>query len=427
MRIVTRNSETASFSTTTVCSEIHALLMLRTVSAAFATPVFTASSKLVGDDAVISITLTTLIATSSVVALGWILLPGVRAGQPGKHVRSAPVRSSGEPCSRRWAGSAWRAEVERWIRETLDGLGIAVTGSIAQPRVSPWSTQLTVETDCGLLWLKENCPGQAFEARLLELLAALVPDAVVAPLAIDAERGWFLTPDHGPTLSDRAGDVDLWGEVVSQWADVQRRLLPHLDSLVRAGLTVMAPAGAGAYAARRIGALDALPPDDPAHLAEEDAGRLRALLPEIERWGAALTEGPVPLGLDHNDLHANNAFVPRAGETHLRFFDLGDALVSHPFCSLLVPLNVLSYALEAEPDDPRLWRVVDAYLAVWSDVADPGTLRALVTPALRLARLGRHESWRRVLTTVSEEERAEHGRLEPLWLTMLLEPPPISG
>lgn len=337
------------------------------------------------------------------------------------------MRSSGEPCSRRWAGSAWRAEVERWIRETLDGLGIAVTGPIAQPRVSPWSTQLTVETDCGLLWLKENCPGQAFEARLLELLAALVPDAVVAPLAIDAERGWFLTPDHGPTLSDRAGDVDLWGEVVSQWADVQRRLLPHLDSLVRAGLTVMAPAGAGAYAARRIGALDALPPDDPAHLAEEDAGRLRALLPEIERWGAALTEGPVPLGLDHNDLHANNAFVPRAGETHLRFFDLGDALVSHPFCSLLVPLNVLSYALEAEPDDPRLWRVVDAYLAVWSDVADPGTLRALVTPALRLARLGRHESWRRVLTTVSEEERAEHGRLEPLWLTMLLEPPPISG
>ena len=63
-----------------------------------------------------------------------------------------------------WAGKAWRAEAERWIEVALRERGIAVTGAIDQPRIRPWSTLLTVPTDAGLVWFKENCPGQAFEA-----------------------------------------------------------------------------------------------------------------------------------------------------------------------------------------------------------------------------------------------------------------------
>jgi hypothetical protein len=337
------------------------------------------------------------------------------------------VAAGGDGCSAVWAGPAWRAEAEAWIRGALEGLGIAVTGPIEQPLVRPWSTHLTVATDAGRLWFKENCPGQAFEARLVGVLAGLVPDSVVTPPAIDSERGWLLTPDHGPTLVDRAEDVDLWAEVVSQWADVQRRLAPHAERRAGAGLTVMRPEAAAGYAASRIEAHAALAPGDPARLEPDDAGRLRAVLPEIERWGAALAAGPVPLSLDHNDLHANNAFVLWAGEAHLRFFDLGDAVVGHPFSSLLVPLNVLSHTLSPPDGDRRLERVVDAYLRAWHGVADPETLRALVPPALRLARLSRHESWRRVGATVSEAEWTEHGYLQPLWLTWLLEPPPVSG
>ena len=121
------------------------------------------------------------------------------------------VRS--EPCSEHWAGPEWRVEAERWIRSTLDGLGVSVTGAMEQQRLRPWSTQLTVATDVGHVWFKENCPGQWFEAGLLAALAELVPDAVVAPLAVEPERGWFLTPDHGATLTDRSADVDLWARL----------------------------------------------------------------------------------------------------------------------------------------------------------------------------------------------------------------------
>src|SRR6476659_8765394 len=64
--MVTRNSVTWSFSTTTLSSAIQAPLIPWTVSAAFAIPVFAASAKHVGDEAVISITLATLMAASSV-------------------------------------------------------------------------------------------------------------------------------------------------------------------------------------------------------------------------------------------------------------------------------------------------------------------------------------------------------------------------
>jgi hypothetical protein len=331
-----------------------------------------------------------------------------------------------EACSELWARPEWRVEVERWIRGTLDGLGISATGDFEQGRLRPWSTQLIVPTDAGRLWFKENCPGQAFEAGLLAALAELVPDAVVAPLAVEPERGWFLTPDHGATLADRLEDVDLWARLAADWADVQRRLVPHGDKLTATGITAVDPAEVASYAESRIAANAALPPDDTAHLPPDDAARLLAALPEIERWGRELADGPLLVTLDHNDLHANNAFVPQPGEQHLRIFDFADAVVGHPFGSLLVPMNVLSGALEAAPDDPRLLRVVDAYLEPWTNLADAATLRRLVPPALRLGRLNRHESWRRVLDTVSDDERAEYGHLQPFWLTKVLDPLAVS-
>jgi hypothetical protein len=334
--------------------------------------------------------------------------------------------TASEGWSAQWRTDAWRSEVEAWIRDVLGGHGLTVVAPIEQPRLIPWSTLLTVETEAGRFWFKENCPGQAFEARLLEVLGALVPDAVVPVLAVEGVHGRFLMPDEGETLADRLDDVELWCDVVSQWAAAQRRLTPHVDALLAAGVTAFAPADAAEYAEGRIEAHAALPPEDPAQLAASDADRLRSLLPELEAWGAALAGGPLTSTLDHNDLHANNAFAPRPGESRLRFFDFGDAVVGHPFGSLLVPLNVLAHTLAAGPGDPRLHRVVDAYLDVFADLAPRAELRALVDPALRLARLGRHESWRRVLTTTSDEERREHGHLPAHWLRALLELPPVT-
>jgi Phosphotransferase enzyme family len=336
------------------------------------------------------------------------------------------VSAATESTSARWATSTWRDEAYAWIERILRDRGLVRTGEIEQPRIRFWSTQLTVPTDVGRLWFKENCPDQGFEARLVGVLADVVPDHVVAPLAIEPERGWLLTPDAGPTLRSLDDSLGLWVRLAANWADLQRRVSPYVDRLVDAGAPMSRPLDAPELIARRVEEYAALPADDPTRLDPADAERMRAVLPTIATWAEQVADVGLPLSLDHNDLHANNAFVPRPDEEHLRFFDFGDSVVGHPLCSLLIPLNVLGHELQVDDDDPRLLRVVDAYLEVWSDLVDASTLRAVVDPARQLGRLHRSESWRRVLRSADAAERAEFGDSPTVWLTTLLGHPAFS-
>ncbi len=89
-------------------------------------------------------------------------------------------------------------------------------------------------------------------------------------------------------------------------------------------------------------------------------------------------------------------------------------------------MNVLSGALEPRPTTDGCAGSSTPNLEPWTELADATTLRRLVPPGLRLARLNRHESRRRVLDTVSADERAEYGHLQPFWLTKVLDPLAVS-
>ena len=82
-------------------------------------------------------------------------------------------------------------------------------------------------------------------------------------------------------------------------------------------------------------------------------------------------------------------------------------------------LTALSFRENGKP-------VADAALEVWSDVAPIEELRAVLPDALRLGRLGRAESWRRVAETLAPEDRAEYLGHHQTWLDMLPEPAPVS-
>src|SRR5688572_26951707 len=99
---------------------------------------------------------------------------------------------------RRWTGGDWLAEADGWVREQLGSL--EVTGDPVPYKIRFWAAVWCYPTDHGLFWFKENNPGQAFEAALVGAMAQALPQHVVAPLAIDAERGWLLTADQGLTL-----------------------------------------------------------------------------------------------------------------------------------------------------------------------------------------------------------------------------------
>ena len=119
---------------------------------------------------------------------------------------------------------------------------------MTQHKLRAWATVWRVEAADGVFFFKQNCPGQAFEAGAMKVLAELSPRHIVPVAAVDEERGFLLTPDQGPVFADTAGDdLDNWCRLVATSARLQHDVAGGVDRLIAAGMTPMPVAGAPAY------------------------------------------------------------------------------------------------------------------------------------------------------------------------------------
>ncbi|MET9348428.1 aminoglycoside phosphotransferase family protein [Streptomyces termitum] len=288
-----------------------------------------------------------------------------------------------------WDDGDWRREALGWARRGLAAHGLAEAGT-REVRVRPWSVLVRLRTGPGdrdAAWFKAGNPDNAFEAGLAGALADWVPGDVMAPLAVDAERGWMLLPDGGPLFRDvldagAAGPAE-WAVAVGRYARAQRRLVPHADRIAALGVP-----GAGTRDLPDL--FESLVTGNPLFDAAERAVLLgrRGLLAD---WCAELDAYGVPDSLDHCDLHDGQILAPGAGR--FTFFDWGDACVGHPFGSLLVPVRAVAERYGPGAVAP----LVDAYLEPWSGLGPSAAeLRRAALLAVRLAALGRAGSWFRL-------------------------------
>jgi hypothetical protein len=287
--------------------------------------------------------------------------------------------------SARWTTEAFLDELHDWV-ESSAGRVLRME----QAKLRPWAGVWRVSTADGVFYAKQNCDGQAFEAALVAELAALAPEYVVPVAAVDVARGLLLTVDQGAVFADTVAndDLDAWCRLVTRAMELARIAAASMPVLSTVGLAEAPPHPSVAADIEKVGALG------------------------------------LPVTLSHNDLHVYNAFDTAEG---LRFFDFADSVAANPLSGLLVPLNELAYYLdEPPPNDARLRRVADAALEVWSDVAPISELRATLPSALRLGRLGRAESWRRVAASLAPEDQAEYVGHYRQWIDMLPEETPVS-
>lgn len=296
-----------------------------------------------------------------------------------------------------WSSREWHTEVRAWITVVLTADGRQIAGPIEQPRIRPWSTQLIVPTTAGRMWFKQNCPALIHEASLVAVLGELVPDQVVVPYAVEPDRGWLLSPDAGPTLATLdTADEPTWARILQEYADLQRRLASHATPILATGVPALPPTAAGAWAAGHAHELAARPAVDPRHLDPDEVAAVLATVVRLEAAATELDGSAVPLSLEHNDLHANNVFIPTPG-SRLRFFDLGDAVWAHPFTSLWLAVRIIAHEWGVAESDARIARLVDAYLEVWSDLAPAAELRRLHHAARAFGPVHRTFTWARCL------------------------------
>lgn len=309
-----------------------------------------------------------------------------------------------------WSSPQWRERATGWADDVLAAHGIRRTGASEQPHLRPWSTALRLPTSAGSVWLKAPAPGLRFEVPLYGVLARLAPERVLVPYAVDVQRSWVLLPDGGPVLAVNTLPAQaIWHEALRRYAELQQILTPHVDEVLATGVPDHRPERLPALLDAVVATARGLARD-----AEEHGVLDRALASRtrLEELAGQLAASPVRPTLQHDDLHRDNVFVDGA-----RVFDWGDAVVAHPFATLLVALRDTAEPLGVGFDDARVVAARDAYLEPFGGPTAE-TLRT-VAAARAAGVVSRAANWLRALEHLPAAE-VEPLRTAPIrWLGML--------
>lgn len=314
-----------------------------------------------------------------------------------------------------WEQATWREEALDWISHRLTAHGLRVSGP-HRVRLRPWSVLVRLPVGDRTVWFKANPPASAFEAPLTEVLSRWVPQHVLTPLSVSPVRGWSLLPDGGPLLRDlwgtsRAGSR-IWEEALSQYAEMQHSLVAHTEEVEALGVPGNRTPDLPEVFDRLL--------SDSAVRELADTPETAALRPRVVEWCAELSSIGIPDALDHSDLHDGQLFAPAPGR--FTFFDWGDAAITHPFCSLLVPAR----AARDRFGPGTLPRLRDAYLEPWTgNGLSTRELYRAVRLAWRLAAIGRACSWDRLFEGDATEKNPARGAEILWWLRHTLTEPPF--
>ena len=278
------------------------------------------------------------------------------------------------------------------------------------------------------MWLKSVGPGSAPRAaRCRPRSARWVPDRVLVPLAVDPERRLILLPGRRPDPARRRRStvVEAWESMLRSYARLQLDLVPRAAEMLALGVPDHRP--------------DRLPDLVGDLLADDDAlliGREGGLAPDGPRagrrrprrgtpscapgWPTAASRRPCST----TTCTTRNVFV--SGNRH-RFFDWGDASVSHPFLSLLVTLRVAGQASACPTGTRCCSGCATPTSTCGATTGARQQLREQCDLALRVGPLQRALTWRRILRGVHPDERAEWADSVPGWTAEHLEPGTLTA
>jgi hypothetical protein len=305
-----------------------------------------------------------------------------------------------------WTSRAFIEEVRAWVASQLAPRRSRLTGEWEQPHVQVWSSAIRFETTEGRVWFKVNASGTAYEPALVALLADRRPGLAPDVLAHDDARAWSLTRDGGPALRSIAGPDALWGyweRLLPPYAEAQLALAEHKLQLVTIGMPDRSPAQLPLEYRRLLDELGARPTED-GGLTREEASALEGLLPVYDDRCAELAASPIPDGLQRDDLHSNNVCWPGKPDdvSSVRIIDWGDASDGHPFGTMLATLNSIAFHAGVVPEeirmeDPRLLRILHAYLEPFAGLGRREELARWVALARSTGCVTRALSWERAL------------------------------
>ena len=281
----------------------------------------------------------------------------------------------------RWQAPQFIEPATAWIGRQLADRGLALSGPITQPHIRPWSTVLRVPVGAEALFFKATLPEIAYEIALSDAVARCAPEQVIEILAVDPLQGWMLMADGGERAREQfggRGDVRAWKPILAAYAKLQIRLASEVDPLLALGTPDRRPSTLHEQYRALVADERWLMIGQEGGISSEEAVALKQLAPKIEALCAELSGYTIPLSLDHSDLHDGNIFVNDSicvSDSGYRFFDWGDASISHPFFSLRTVFVSIENSYGIPEDAPILRELAEHYLQSWRDFESEANLR----------------------------------------------------
>jgi len=320
-----------------------------------------------------------------------------------------------------WEIPGWNAEVEEWVRDTLLAQEISLTGPIQEAQRRPWSVILRVPTSNGDYYCKVCSPVLRHEPDLTKALAGWMPQVILGVVGVQERLGVILMPDGGMTLRNRfaeGADISLWIPVLRTFAQMQIDMVEHQSALLELGiidrrLSILPGLFEGLISdlpSLRIGRKDGL--------TAEEFERIKAEVPVFRDLCAKLSGYGIPETLEHDDFHDGNIFY---SEGRVVFYDWGESCLAHPFFSMVVGLNSISYRFNLKPGDVQWNNLRDAYLAPWEERFERAALLEAFALAMQLGAVNRALTWHRVVNSLPRRWKRQNADAVPGWLKEYLE------
>jgi hypothetical protein len=263
-----------------------------------------------------------------------------------------------------WQRPGWFATAWTWVTEQLGWRNLAPAGLPEQIGTKVARYLMRVPTGSCAVYFKAVPAMYARELHLLKLLAMPSPSPVPELLAVDVDRCWHLTRDHGGAPLTEAVELPTWERTLGRFGQLQVAQTERNDDLLAAGCTDLRLEAMAGQAEALFADTAAMLVEDSDGLTPDEWTQLVRLAPSIHAACGRLASYAIPPSLTHGDFIPGNVAVVDCRPV---FLDWCEATVSHPFFSVVRFLSSAWWHGRAVRDAPDLYaRLLDSYLRVWT-------------------------------------------------------------
>ena len=263
------------------------------------------------------------------------------------------------------------------------------------------------------VYLKSANQAAFFESHLTAYLSKNFPNTTVELLAVNHKSNWIVMKKLPGVLLRTTKSMKAYELMIRNYTILQRQVMPNVNEVLSLGVID-----------RRLPILwkeidDNLELLCATGLDEEDTLKILSIKSELLSMCEEMV-GVFPDTLEHGDLHSGNVFIE---DNSFRFFDWGDASITHPFLSIRVFWNSLFELLEEDTDENWMRKISEfrpAYLDMWKDYAPISILKRQLLLAEQVGCVYRALSWHLYITPYRTNKEESFNK-PAQWLKLLLD------